>query len=632
MWLSLSKGLAPILPVTANSFRLDGVPNGRPQRPIQIANTSCNPNKINRFRLARKSHPATTFRVCWVTAKLPRIKAKGKSALRKSTRFWVGTVAALTLVQAMASTLLPRGLLLTTVSDFALALVLLALVVAFAVNTLHARGRLRVFWVMQSVGWFMLLLDQLWWMLYDLVWQKPLPLLFPGDVLLFLPGVMMLAGFLLRPHQEQSKRRARLGTLDFLLLMLWWVFFYVFLVTCWQYISPNVNLYNRNYDRLYLVEILVVLAVLCVLLKKSAGEWRLFYAFYFGAVLLGAICFSLENRAIELNTYFNGSWYDTPYVGSFAVFMIVAVRGRSLHLSRDTTQRQGQGSWIGRLAVLAVLSLPVIVLFAVLEHGVPLEIMHFRVLVTAVAMFVMAALVFMKLKLLHQELRRANRVLEESSTTDPLTGIRNRRFLVSSIQTDVAQCLRTYAENDDISERDLIFYVIDLDNFKKVNDQHGHDAGDRVLIEASRRISSAIRNSDLLVRWGGEEFLVVSRFTDRRKADILAERVLDAMREKPFAVGVDEVVHQTCSIGWAAFPWIEQDAGAVGYEGVLKFADRGLYRAKKAGKNQAIGMAPSRENANSVENEPFPDTPWRRETAAYPAEEQASTRVIEIPG
>ena len=139
-----------------------------------------------------------------------------------------------------------------------------------------------------------------------------------------------------------------------------------------------------------------------------------------------------------------------------------------------------------------------------LERGVPLEIMHFRVLVTAVAMFAMAALVFMKQKLLHIELKHANEVLEESSTTDPLTGIRNRRFFSATIQRDVAQSVRAYAEGNDLSERDLVFYLIDLDNFKRVNDPHGHDAGDRVLIEAARRISSAIRNCDLLVRWGGE--------------------------------------------------------------------------------------------------------------------------------
>lgn len=228
--------------------------------------------------------------------------------------------------------------------------------------------------------------------------------------------------------------------------------------------------------------------------------------------------------------------------------------------------------------------------------------MHFRVLVTALAILMMAALVFAKQQLLHQELMQANLILEESSTTDPLTGIRNRRFLSTNIQQDIAQALRTHRENPWSPERDLIFYLIDLDNFKKVNDRYGHDGGDRVLIEAARRITSAIRDSDLLVRWGGEEFLVVSRFTDRGQSAVLAERVLDAIRAKPFAVNPTEFTSQTCSIGWAAFPWFEQDVDVMGYEGVLKFADRGLYRAKKAGKNRAVGMIPSAEGANPVES------------------------------
>jgi diguanylate cyclase (GGDEF)-like protein len=236
----------------------------------------------------------------------------------------------------------------------------------------------------------------------------------------------------------------------------------------------------------------------------------------------------------------------------------------------------------------------VIAVAAVLEGGVPLEVVHFRVLVTAVAMLAMAGLVFMKQHVLHEELKQANRVLEESSTTDPLTGIRNRRFLSTIIQGDVSRSLRAYADGSDPMARDLIFYVVDLDNFKRVNDLYGHDAGDGVLVEAARRISSAIRNSDVLVRWGGEEFLIISRYTDRRQADILAERVIEAVRSKPFAVGPADEVHQTCSIGWAAFPWLQDHVDAMGYEQVLKFADRALYRAKKAGKDQAIGMAPMR--------------------------------------
>lgn len=92
--------------------------------------------------------------------------------------------------------------------------------------------------------------------------------------------------------------------------------------------------------------------------------------------------------------------------------------------------------------------------------------------------------------------------------------------------------MRAYAEGYDRSTRDLVFYLIDADNFKEVNDLYGHDAGDRVLVEMSQRISCAIR-TDVLIRWGGEEFLIVSRYTDRKDAHILATRVIKAIRGKP---------------------------------------------------------------------------------------------------
>jgi len=520
--------------------------------------------------------------------------------LQARSRFWIGTVLGLTSVQIAASALLPRGFALTAVSDTSAALLMLALFVAVAENATPTRGRLRAFWVMQAVGWSISLANQGWWMYYDLVLRKPVPMLFAGDVLLFLPGVLMLAGFLLRPHLQQSKRSARLGMLDFLLLIFWWVYFYVYLVVSWQYVSPNEALYNRNYDRLYMVEFLVLVAVLGLLLKQSSGPWKRFYAYCLGAVLFNYISFSMENRAIELNTYFTGSWYDSPYTASFALFMLVAMNGRRLRLTPDNTVRRRYVSWMAGLAILAVLSLPAIVLTAVLESGVSLEVVHFRVLVTAVAMFAMTGLVFMKQQLLHEELKQANNILEESSTTDPLTGIRNRRFFSATIQADVAQTIRAHAEGSDQTTRDLIFYLIDLDDFKRVNDLHGHDAGDRVLVDTSRRISSAIRNSDVLVRWGGEEFLIVSRYTDRRQAEILAQRVIEAVSGKPFLVSSGDQVRLTCSIGWAAFPWLEENVAAMGYEEVLQHADRGLYHAKRAGKNTAVGMTRAADEANTV--------------------------------
>ncbi len=519
--------------------------------------------------------------------------------MSKTAKDWMATAIVLALVQCTASALLPKGVALSAVSDSASSLLFVALIVCFARNAVPARGRLRLFWILQAFGWTIALASQLIWTMYDVFLQKDVPTLFIGDVLPFLPGILMLAGFLLRPHIEQTRRGARLGTIHFLLLMLWWVFFYIYLVSGWQFASPNEELYNRNYDRLYLFETLAVASVLLHLVRRSAGLWRRFYLLYLGAITFHYLWFVMVNRAIEKHSYFVGSWYDCPYIASWALYMVVALSGRNLTLTRDSAEQETRGSW-SAVAVLAVLSLPVMVVVAVLERGLPIEIMHFRVFVTALAMFAMAGLVFLEEHLLHRELKRANLVLEESSTTDPLTGIRNRRFFSATIQRDIAQSIRIHLEGGDRAESDIIFYLIDLDNFKKVNDSYGHDGGDRVLIEAARRISCAIRNSDLLVRWGGEEFLVVSRFTDRRQALILAQRVLAAFREKPFAIDSKEQVSQTCSIGWAAFPWLENDLEAVSYERVIKFADRALYRAKKAGKDQAIGMIPSGEGAITV--------------------------------
>lgn len=520
--------------------------------------------------------------------------------MRRTTKFWIATAIALTLVQFAASALLSRGVALSAVSDGASSLLFLALIVAFTRNAIPTRGRLRVFWVMQTVGWGIALINQLWWTYYDVFLQKQVPMLFAGDVLMFLPGVLMLSGLLLRPHLQQSRRSARLGTVDFLLMVLWWLFFYAYLVSCWQYVSPNEALYNRNYDNLYLGEIAVIVGVLIQLIRYSSGQWRRFYLLYTGAVLFNYLWFAIENRAIEKYAYFVGSWYDGPYLASWAVYILIAVAGAGLRLDRESDDQEHDRSWMTVLSILAVLSLPAMVVLAVFEPGLSTQIVHFRVVVSALVMFAMAGLVFLKQQLLHLELKHSNLVLQWSSTTDPLTGIRNRRYFFESIQRDVSQTIRAHLDDSDHSERDLIFYLIDLDNFKKVNDRFGHDGGDRVLIEAARRISSAIRNSDLLVRWGGEEFLVVSRCSDRNQAEILADRVLRAFRAKPFPIDSAQQITQTCSIGWAAFPWFGTDVSAVGYEGVLKYADRALYRAKKAGKNRSVGMVPSEEGASPL--------------------------------
>ena len=471
---------------------------------------------------------------------------------------------------------------------------MLCALVGFAVNGFASRGRMRLFWLLQAAGWALWLGDQVCWIIFDLVLRRKMPDMFPGDALLFLAGAPMIAGVLLRPHRPSDERNVRLGFLDFLLLLLWWFYLYASFVVCWQYISPNESAYNRNFDDLSIAETVLLTGVLLLFWRESSGRWRKFYAYFAGATAFNGITFYVLNRAIEKSVYYTGSWYDIPYSASFTVFAVVALLGQGLAPTSDRPAEDSYSTWMANLAMIAVLSLPMIALFAMLDRRLPREASNFRVLVTLATMFLMAFVLFIQHRRLNGELSRTNVTLQEASLTDPLTGLRNRRYFSATIEADVGQALRSHADKRDSRTRDLVFYLIDADNFKEVNDQYGHDVGDSVLVEMAHRLSSSIRHSDVLVRWGGEEFLIVSRYTDRAEADLLAQRVLAAVADKPFSLGESgKTMFRTCSLGWAAFPWFVNDARAVGYEEVLTLADRALNRAKQSGRNRAVGMLPA---------------------------------------
>ena len=489
---------------------------------------------------------------------------------------------------------LPRGLAMTAVSDITGALLMLMTLLAFGRQGLASTGRLRWFWFLQSAGWGLWLADQMVWIVFDLVLKLRIPSMYPADALLFLAGAPMIAGLLLRPHREPSHTSAQLGLLDFLLLLLWWLYLYVAFVVTWQYPWPHEPTYSRNYDLLSAAQALLMCGTLLLFLRESHGRWRRFYAYFLAAAAFNGAAFYLINHGLETGAYFPGSWYDIPYSGSFVLFAAVAMQGRGLTPGPATEADESYNTWMANLAMTAVLSLPIIAVTAMLNPRLPQIASHFRTLVTLATMFLMALLLFIQHRRLNRELQRSNLVLEEASLTDPLTGLRNRRYFSATIEADVAQALRSHDDAHDPHTRDLVFYLIDADNFKDVNDRYGHDVGDRVLIEMAHRISSSIRHSDVLVRWGGEEFLIVSRYTDRREAELLAQRVLSAVADAPFtAHDPIQKIHRTCSLGWAPFPWFAENPRAVTYTEVLSLADRGLQQAKQTGRNRAVGILPS---------------------------------------
>ncbi len=194
-------------------------------------------------------------------------------------------------------------------------------------------------------------------------------------------------------------------------------------------------------------------------------------------------------------------------------------------------------------------------------------------------------------------LRATQARLEEASLSDPLTGLRNRRFLMQHLDADISISLRRYEDAmrqrpcEAPEEADLVFFMVDIDHFKAVNDQHGHAAGDQVLIQVCERLREVSRESDYLVRWGGEEFLMVARLSSRHEAGLIAERIRSAVASQPFVLEQGLSLHKTCSVGFAAFPFFATAPGRLSWEEVVELADQGLYRAKRAGRNRWVGLA-----------------------------------------
>jgi diguanylate cyclase (GGDEF)-like protein len=192
-----------------------------------------------------------------------------------------------------------------------------------------------------------------------------------------------------------------------------------------------------------------------------------------------------------------------------------------------------------------------------------------------------------------RKLTEAYQELEDVSLTDQLTGLRNRRFLDLNIGRDLAATKASYQawlEGDSVEpvDADLVLFLLDLDHFKPINDRHGHATGDAVLEQIRPLLLEVFRGSDHMVRWGGEEFLVVARNTDRKRAHELAERVRMQMKQHRIeAAGVN--LELTCSIGYAAFPFFRSAPDQVSWGEVLEIADRCLYAAKASGRDAWVG-------------------------------------------
>lgn len=168
-----------------------------------------------------------------------------------------------------------------------------------------------------------------------------------------------------------------------------------------------------------------------------------------------------------------------------------------------------------------------------------------------------------------------SRVLDRLANTDALTGLPNRRAFISRLKAELSRHNRYGAP--------FAVAMADADHFKRINDEHGHDAGDQALRELGRRFQAELRDSDLVARLGGEEFAVILSETDAEVAVRVCERIRQAIAEEPIALNGHQTARLSISIGLVT-------PGKTGttVDDLLKRADDAMYRAKGQGRNQVL--------------------------------------------
>lgn len=523
-------------------------------------------------------------------------RSGGLVRLRTNSKIWVLVVVCVVIAQALASLFLSKSFRLTAITDCITFFLMVSASAAFARNAFASKPQHRLGWMLLGGGYAIEACSQILWMHFELV-RKVTPAMSLVDAGVFLAWTTLILGFALRPHVVPSPQHQRLRMLDLLLLFLAGLYLYMFLVIPWEFMAPEPQSYALAYKFLALAQDVTMLSIVVLGWRQSSGRWRRFYTLLVGIVAFDTIMEYIVDTIDSSGVSFSGGWYDFVSAVGIAAMTVAALMAYRLEPSSEQGDPNSERYWLwaSRLAAPLTVILPLLVAWSCLDRSLPVPVSQFRIFLSLGAIVVFAFVGMVKQTRLERELANANLELLDASLTDMLTGVRNRRYFTNSIEADVRQALRSFDNpSSELRNRDLVFYLIDIDHFKRVNDQFGHKIGDQVLAEVAHRINSAARLSDAVVRWGGEEFLLLSRYTDRKEAHVLANRILESVGSKPYKVEANNSeLRITCSVGWAVFPWTEIETNLVSHDQVLVLADFALYQAKGSGRNRAVGLLPA---------------------------------------
>lgn len=314
-------------------------------------------------------------------------------------------------VYATASLTLHRGQqALVNLGDLAQCIVPLVANAGLLLNAGTPHWRKNLFWMLIAMGCTLWMIGQFQWTYYEVYLHKPMPDNDPLDIVFFLRGIPMMAALTLRPHLNRGKLRLRFGYLDFSLLLTWWMFLYVFIVLPWMYAIASLGQYNYDYVLLHSVENLIIVGGFGYLWLKSSGAWRVVYANLLGASALYMLSSLAINTALDSNKYYTGSLYDLPLMSSFLWFAFAGViayqRQSALEESAqdsssgaDFENSTEESSVPARLAMAAVISLPLFAIYTLQFERDAMAVRDFRLMTVLVASIPLTLLLFLRIYL-----------------------------------------------------------------------------------------------------------------------------------------------------------------------------------------------------------------------------------------
>ena len=327
----------------------------------------------------------------------------------KRLAYWqIAAVAALLVSYTIVSLVSKPGFALSAFSDFTNFSLWIVAVGAMLWAAFSNQGRTRWFWLLLAMGGAMVGANLGAWFVEEVILRKSPPEPFWADIPLFLQPVPMMAAAAMRPGSRQQVQKFYLSTLNFLILVFWWVYIYAFLIFPNEYIVYNKIFFNDYYYILFVMESAVLLAILGGMAMVAEGAWRKIYWNLFFAGSMYLLAFQWLNAALERDEYYSGSIYDVPNTASICFFILIAINARHVPaeaLSSSTLERR-RTDLPGILAAMAVLSLPVIGLCELYLGPHFNQLLPYRVSVTMIAILVVGICVYLRQGLMNNEMKR----------------------------------------------------------------------------------------------------------------------------------------------------------------------------------------------------------------------------------